>query len=109
MLAHELRNPLVPIRNAVELLRTFTDGPHEQRVREMIERQVAHMARLIEDLLDVSRIQSGKIVLRPEPVFLSDVLSHGLEVAAPIVRQHGHTLTVSESPKRLRVAGDAGR
>src|SRR5262249_38733413 len=67
MLAHELRNPLAPIRNAVEVMKLM--GPPEprlQRVREMIDRQVAHMARLVDDLLDVSRITRGKILLRKE-------------------------------------------
>ena len=74
-LAHELRNPLAPIRNALEILRARRTGatPRPSAVGEMIERQVDHLVRLVDDLLDVSRITRGKIELRTERVELGDV------------------------------------
>ena len=76
MLAHELRNPLAPIRNALELIRLDADDPAAvDQAREIAGRQVGHMARLIDDLLDVSRITRGKIQLRREPVDLASALS----------------------------------
>src|SRR4051794_7444672 len=75
MLAHELRNPLAPIRNAVELMRQVeTLDPAFQPAREMVERQVKHLARLVDDLLDISRLASGSIRLRKEPVDLGAVV-----------------------------------
>jgi PAS domain S-box-containing protein len=80
MLAHELRNPLVPIRAGVELLKSAQGQPGlTESVRPMMERQVSHMIRLIDDLLDVSRITSGKIELRPQPTTLSTVVGSAVE------------------------------
>jgi CheY-like chemotaxis protein len=80
MLAHELRNPLVPIRTAVELLKHGREQPSlVARIRPMMERQVSHMVRLIDDLLDVSRITSGKIELKKEPVSLATLLGGAVE------------------------------
>ena len=91
-LAHELRNPLAPIRNALEILRlSGTNGPLAMKAQEIMERQVAHLVRLVDDLLEVSRITRGKIDLRKEPVDLVAVLTHAAETArAPIgaARQH---------------------
>lgn len=110
MLAHELRNPLAPIRNAVHVLH-FAGGsePILQRQRDIIERQVTHMAHLLDDLLDVSRITRGKIVLKREPVHLTDVLVHAIETTAPVVESRRHVLTVTMPPDDLRVDGDADR
>ena len=84
MLAHELRNPLAPVRNAVQILRLTgpADNPVVQRNHEMIERQVGHMARLLDDLLDVSRVTRGKIQLRLERLDLRAVVAQAVEVAA---------------------------
>src|SRR5262249_59159709 len=74
LLAHELRNPLAPIRTGLELIRLSGDRPATvRRMRAMMERQVGHMVRLIDDLLDVSRITSGKIVLQPGPTPIDEV------------------------------------
>ncbi|HTT06471.1 MAG TPA: response regulator [Steroidobacteraceae bacterium] len=80
ILAHELRNPLVPIRTGIELLRRVKDGGDTlEAVRPMMERQVAHMVRLIDDLLDVSRITSGKIELKVEPASVESVISNAVD------------------------------
>jgi signal transduction histidine kinase len=93
MLAHELRNPLAPIRNAVAVLRMIgADDPTTNRARELIDRQVAHMTRLVDDLLDVSRITRGKIALRTEEVALRTVVEEAVEATRPLVDEHGHTL-----------------
>src|SRR6185436_14089720 len=80
MLAHELRNPLAPIRTGLELIRRGGDTPGAvEEVRGMMERQVGHMVRLIEDLLDVSRITSGKIALQREPTPLARLIHSAVE------------------------------
>jgi PAS domain S-box-containing protein len=110
MLAHELRNPLAPIRNCLELLRLReTDAPTMERVREVVERQVRHMARLVDDLLDVSRITCGKILLRYERLDLGRLIRdaardhrHALEEAGPAL-----LLELPEEP--VWVVGDPTR
>ncbi len=95
MLGHELRNPLAPIRNAVHVLRLL--GPADAKVqwaREVIERQVDQMVRLVDDLLDVSRINRGKIILRSAPVLLSEVIERAVEVSRPLLEAHKHHWTV---------------
>jgi PAS domain S-box-containing protein len=97
-LAHELRNPLVPIRNAVEIVRhQITLDPTVQRACDLLDRQVQHLVRLIDDLLDVSRISRGKLQLRRERVALGSVLEQALEVARPLIEGAGHDLVVSLS------------
>jgi PAS domain S-box-containing protein len=104
-LAHELRNPLAPISNAVHIIR-LPDAPPDaqQAAREVIGRQVEQMVRLIDDLLDVSRISRGKLELRTEPVPLVGVLDRALETSMPHMR--GHDLTVSLPQEPLTVQGD---
>jgi PAS domain S-box-containing protein len=110
MLAHELRNPLSVIGGASEILqRPGGMEPEVQRAREAIERQARHMARLVDDLLDVSRVTQGKIALKNERVPLADVLRHAAEATAPTVRALGHRLFVSLPPDLLFVDGDAVR
>ncbi len=111
MLAHELRNPLAPIRNAVQILRIRApQDPQLRSTGDMIGRQVRHLARLVDDLLDVSRVTQGKVLLRREPVELSQVVSDGIELAQPFVEAKGHSLTVDvESARGLMVMGDATR
>jgi len=110
MLAHELRNPLAPIRNAVYLLRLI--GPAEPRLeqaRDMIDRQVSHMVRLIDDLLDVSRITRGKISLRKERLDLTEVVAQAAEVAAPLLTRKRQAFTVSCAPEPIEVEADPAR
>ena len=105
-LAHELRNPLAPIRNGLELLRLGAAKPEMQaNVRAMMERQVGHMVHLINDLLDIARVSSGKIVLKVEPVELQGVVAAAVETSLPLIEAAGHTLSVRlpEAPLPLEV------
>jgi PAS domain S-box-containing protein len=100
-LAHELRNPLAPIRNALHLLkRRPLEDPTVIGARDMMDRQVTHMVRLIDDLLDVSRITQGKLQLRREPVDLAKVVEQALETARPHITQQ-LTVTLPSEPIRL--------
>lgn len=95
ILAHELRNPLAPIRNAIQILRAKgPDVPELQLARDVIDRQVEQMTRLVDDLLDVSRITRGKIELRKQRVELRSVLNDAIESSRPLIEQWGHTLKV---------------
>ena len=110
MLAHELRNPLAPIRNCLEILkRQWPEGPDLSQPFEIAERQLKHMARLLDDLLDVSRFSQGKIELRKTTVDLSTVVSHAVENAMPLVEAKGHHLSVSLPAADVRMQGDPTR
>ena len=105
-LAHELRNPLAPIRNSVDLLRLTGAAPH---LWEMMERQVNHIVRLVDDLMEVSRITRGKIELRREPVALADVMNAAIETSRPLIESLRHELTVTLPSQPLVVDADATR
>jgi PAS domain S-box-containing protein len=108
-LAHELRNPLAPIRNALLLMRgPAPPGGHEP-VRAMAERQVAHLARLVDDLMDVARISEGKIELRRESVDLHTVVRQAVETARPLIDDRRHRLVVTLPPGPVRLEGDPTR
>ena len=110
MLAHELRAPLAPIQNATELLaRAGTTDPSVQAIAVTVKRQVGHMARLIEDLLDVSRIAQGRLELRCETLELSEVLHRAIEMTIPLVLDRRHRLTSQPSPVPLYARGDPAR
>jgi CheY-like chemotaxis protein len=110
MLAHELRNPLAPIRNAVAVLRQIGPiSPPLQQARDMIDRQVAHMARLVDDLLDVSRISRGKILLRKEPLDLAPLVRATAEDHRSLLESHGLALTAELTGESLWVVGDPTR
>ncbi|WP_167761255.1 hybrid sensor histidine kinase/response regulator [Duganella callida] len=107
MLGHELRNPLAPIVTALKLMklrRQDNDTAHEQ---EVIQRQVDHLVRLVDDLLDVSRIASGKVELRKESVPLADVLNKAIEMASPLLEAKQHRLLVDVPTVRWH--GDPAR
>ena len=90
MLAHELRNPLAPIRNAIQVLRLSKSGEESgPYALEMMERQIVQMVRLVDDLLDVSRISQGKIELRKERIELASVVHHAVEAVRPLSAEHG--------------------
>ncbi|HEX8789074.1 MAG TPA: response regulator [Telluria sp.] len=110
-LAHELRNPLSPIRNAAALLGASGTGASERqaRAREVITRQVDHLAHLVDDLLDVARISEGKIALRQEEVDIKGVIAQALETAGPLIAAREHTLEVIEPDQRIWVTGDPVR
>jgi signal transduction histidine kinase/DNA-binding response OmpR family regulator len=110
MLAHELRNPLAPIRNAVRILRCRgSEHPEFRWAQEVIERQVRQMARLVDDLLDVSRITRGIIRLRQELVDLGDVVTRAVETSLPAIEARQHHLTVQVAPGPQPVAADPAR
>ncbi|MEX2303200.1 MAG: ATP-binding protein, partial [Bryobacterales bacterium] len=109
-LAHELRNPLAPIRYAVQMLRlNGRDEPELCLSRDVIERQVAHMTRLIDDLLDISRITRDKLELRKERVELAEVVSEAVESSRPLIEQCGHQLTVTLPPEPIYLYADLVR
>ena len=110
MLGHELRNPLAPIRNAVAVMGAKgTADPTTSWAREVIERQVAHLSRLVDDLLDVGRITSGKITLQREPLDLAAVVSRALESARPMHDQRHQVVDVDLGPGPLPIEGDSTR
>jgi PAS domain S-box-containing protein len=110
MLAHELRNPLAPIRNSLHLLRLIDQpDPDVMQVTELIERQVDHMVRLVDDLLEVSRITRGKIELRKEPVEIAAVVRTAVETSRPLIEAAGHQLTLSLPAEPLTLSGDPVR
>jgi PAS domain S-box-containing protein len=110
MLAHELRNPLAPIANAASLLpRLLRDEPQARQVADIVQRQVRHMGRLVEDLLDVSRITLGKVTLRKEDIDIAQAVRGGVELARPLVDERGHALAVMLPAEPLLVRGDPAR
>ncbi|HKQ79987.1 MAG TPA: PAS domain S-box protein [Blastocatellia bacterium] len=110
MLAHELRNPLAPIRNATEALKRIgPPDPQLEKLRDMIGRQVTHMSRLVDDLLDVSRITRNKIELCKERLELMTVVGRAVETSRPLIDSRKHRLTVSLPPDPVEVEGDLAR
>ncbi len=109
-LAHELRNPLAPLSNALQVLKLAGDdrGSVEQ-VRGLMQRQLSHLVRLVDDLLDVSRITTGKIELRKERVDVKAIVDSALETCAPVIDESGHHLTVSLPPGPLPLDADPTR
>jgi len=109
-LAHELRNPLAPIRNALEIMRLAAGNPDAvERARAMMDRQVAQMVRLIDDLLDVSRITTGKLRLTPEPILLDTVVGAAVEISGPVLERAGLSFTLSLPPKPVKLHADRVR
>lgn len=110
MLAHELRNPLAPICNAVQILRmTGAQNPLLEQATGLIDRQVRQLTRLVDDLLDVSRVSRGKITLRKELVVLASVIQQAVETSQPLIESRQHKLNVVLPMQTIRVAGDAAR
>jgi signal transduction histidine kinase/CheY-like chemotaxis protein len=110
MLAHELRNPLAPIQNALEIL--ALPGASEATIaqaEEILGRQVQHLTRLVDDLLDIARISRGKIELRKERVALDAIVARAVEAARPLIDARRHTLTVSLPPEPLTLDADPTR
>ncbi|MFI4927026.1 MAG: ATP-binding protein, partial [Burkholderiales bacterium] len=110
MLAHELRNPLAPIRNAVTVMQLETiASPVLRNSRDVIDRQLTHVTRLVDDLLDVGRLTTGKIRLRRELLRLSDVVARSVETARPVITARRHTFMIEQPDQPVYVNGDATR
>ncbi|HEY1064780.1 MAG TPA: ATP-binding protein, partial [Pirellulales bacterium] len=110
MLAHELRNPMAPILNGVQVLRMAGFAPPElEQIHDVIERQVHHLVRMVDDLLDISRITSGKIRLQREPVVVAGIVARAVEASRPLMESRRHQLTVVPARVPLRVDADAVR
>jgi signal transduction histidine kinase/DNA-binding response OmpR family regulator len=110
MLAHELRNPLAPIRNAVHIMRRHGNDPaNVDWARDIIDRQIATLVRMVDDLLDVARINQGKIQLVMDAVDINDVVTRALETSRPIIEAQEHTLHVALPESPVRVRGDVTR
>jgi PAS domain S-box-containing protein len=110
VLAHELRNPLAPLRNGLQVMRLAgIDGAATDEARAMMERQLGHMVRLIDDLLDVSRISQNKLELRRGRVLLSDVVTSAVETARPALDAAGHELTVALPAELIYLDADLTR
>jgi PAS domain S-box-containing protein len=109
-LAHELRNPLAPISNALQLLRLTDDlTPAVTHMREIMERQVNHLVRLVDDLLEISRITRGKIELRKERVDLIAVVGNAVETSRPVIEAAGHQLAIALASAPMMLEADAVR
>jgi signal transduction histidine kinase/ActR/RegA family two-component response regulator len=110
MLGHELRNPLSPVATALHLMRLHGEDPIRMaRAREIVERQVEHMTRLIDDLLDVSRITRGQIDLREEVVALAEVIERAVEIAKPLIDERGHRLALELPEQPILLVADSAR
>jgi signal transduction histidine kinase len=109
-LAHELRNPLAPIRNALEILRIAgADTAASAAARELLDRQIGQVVRLVDDLLDMSRITRGQLELRMEDVQLATVVRSAIEVSRPHIQERRHELIVDPPRLALRVRADVAR
>jgi signal transduction histidine kinase/CheY-like chemotaxis protein len=108
MLGHELRNPLSPIRTVLQLMRLRRE-PALQRERAIIERHVQHVERLVDDLLDVSRLTHGRVQLERKIVDLADIMARAIEMSAPIIEERFHQLSIEASRGTIFVNGDAIR
>ena len=108
-LAHELRNPLAPVRHALELLRDVGDAREHERLREMMERQIAHTSRLVDDLLDISRINHDKLVLREGRAKADELVASAIEAGRPLLDSRHHTLTTTLPEPALALRLDPTR
>ncbi len=108
-LAHELRNPLAPIRNGLQIMRLNHDTDVIENVRSMMDRQMNHLVRLIDDLLDVSRVSQGKIELKREKITVKSVVESAVEASQPFVEERSHTLEINLPDEILWIDADLTR
>ena len=109
-LSHELRNPLAPIRNAVQILKTISPAtPTLEWCRDLIDKQVSQMARLMEDLLDLTRITRNSLELRKQPADLRAVIEGAIETSRPLIETGRHKLTIDLPEQKMMLDGDAAR
>ncbi|HWI16450.1 MAG TPA: PAS domain S-box protein [Vicinamibacterales bacterium] len=109
LLAHELRNPLAPIRNGLQIVQQAQDPAVRERAQQMMDRQLAHMVRLIDDLLDISRISRNKLELRTAPVTIAEVVESAVEAAQPAIDAAGHELIVTLPSRPVHLNADLTR
>jgi signal transduction histidine kinase len=111
MMSHELRSPLAPIANALQLLGTQrgNENPIQHQARSIIERQMGNLQHLVDDLLEVSRMTTGKIPLRRKPVVVGDIVKGAVETVRSVVEERRHELTVTLPPDPIRLHADKGR
>jgi PAS domain S-box-containing protein len=110
VLAHELRNPLAPVKNAVHIIRTLeAPNPELQWAHDVIDRQIEHMSRLVDDLLDVSRITSGRIELRRERVALAEIVNAAVDASRPLMERRQHVLSVKLPEEPIYLEADRTR
>ena len=109
MLAHELRNPVAPIANAAELLSRLVQHESQRSLVGIVQRQSVHLARLLDDLLDVARITQGRIELQREVIDVGACLQLAIETAEPLIRSKGHRLTVTQTLAPIYVSADKAR
>lgn len=108
-LAHELRNPLAPIRNGLQVLRMSNNARETEDIRNMMDRQLTHLVRLIDDLLDISRVSQGKIELRREKITFENILESAIEASTPFIEAGKHTFNVDVPSETLWLYADLTR
>lgn len=109
-LGHELRNPLAPIRTSVGLLKhLYPDLAPVAKTYAVVERQIVHLTRLVDDLLDVARITSGKVALQPAPIMLSDAVTHVMEICGGLAESRKHWIEISYPPEPILLQADRAR
>lgn len=108
-LAHELRNPLAPLRHGLDVLRKNPDSADADGIRDMMDRQLVHLVRLIDDLLDVSRVTQGKIELRKQTIQAADIIRSALETSRPLIEAGHHALSLEMSPQAIWLDADLTR
>lgn len=108
-LAHELRNPLAPIRTSISIIRRLDPSAEVQKLTDVVDRQVVHLTRLVDDLLDVARITTGKVALNSTHTTLSAVITHALEIAASSVQEKGHQLELVQPSEDFALEADHAR
>jgi len=111
MLAHELRNPLAPIASAIAMLNisNTSDNPVVSRACDIVERQTRQLTRIVDDLLDVSRVTRGKVVLQKQPLSIAAMVADAIEISNPLITALNHRMDISLPPNDLFVDGDAAR